>query len=1095
MTEKHIQHRIKRFKRNYYLSVLLRGLLIGVGLILTVFLVVNFLEYLFHFGYFLRGTLLAIFLGAILYVLFKYIGNPLINLINGGKSMSEEDAAKKIGQFFPSISDRLLNLLQLGKISGSNALAHASIKQRARFLEDFEFTQAAPPASNIPYLKYALVPLGILMLILLIQPSFIEANSKRILYFNEDFMPEAPFSFLLENEKLQAFRNEDFTINLSMEGENIPAVAYLLDRERRIKLVPNGKGTFSFTMEKLQYDKEFQFEAAGFFSKTYEIDVVDRPDLKSFDISLQYPQYLGRKNERLTNTGNLQVPEGTIVTWMFNTLATDSIAVRFYGADSLYLVPKENENLFSLERRLVQSTDYEISMYNEYGKNKDAVKYRVFVEKDDYPEISVEQYQDTTLYSFIAFRGTIMDDYGVSRLQLSYRMANEDAKFTSVPISISAQPNQRFYYQWDFDSLLYEEGASLEYFLRVWDNDGVNGAKSSKTSTYTFRIPGKEEINEEMDRLAEQSQNNVNRTLKKAQELEKKLEDAEERLKAKPEVSWQDEQLLKDILQKREELSEELKKLQEEYKESLEKMNRFDKNESKQLREKAEQIKKLLDELLDEETKKLYEELEKLLKEQQDTDQMREKLSQLNKREKNLEKELERAFELLKRWKLEQKIEENLKELESQRKAQEELAEKTDESKNESKEDLIKEQEELQEKFEGLQEKIEDIQEMNQELSRPESLPDTKEEQEEVEKAQEESKENLEKNQQKQSGEKQKKAAQEMKKMEAKMQQMQSSMEMETMMENIDDLRAIMHNLIKLSFDQEELIDEFRAVQQSDPRFIDLGQDQLKIRDDARIVEDSLLSLAKRVFQIESFVTREVGDMNNHLDRGMDGIRERKKQDAVIAQQFAMTSMNNLALLLDDVLEQMQNAMADAMGKGEPGKSQPMPSLGDQQEQLNQQIEDLKNKGSQGRELSEELAKLAAEQERLRNAFEEMQKLIEQEQGNKPGQGIPEKMEETEMDLVNKQITQETIDRQREILTRLLEAEDALRERDKDEERKGETAKEYERLRPKAFEEYFKMKEQEIELLRTVPPKLFPYYKKEVSEYFKRLGEQTDTPQ
>jgi hypothetical protein len=38
------------------------------------------------------------------------------------------------------------------------------------------------------------------------------------------------------------------------------------------------------------------------------------------------------------------------------------------------------------------------------------------------------------------------------------------------------------------------------------------------------------------------------------------------------------------------------------------------------------------------------------------------------------------------------------------------------------------------------------------------------------------------------------------------------------------------------------------------------------------------------------------------------------------------------------------------------------------------------------------------------------------------------------------------------------------------------------------------MKEQEIELLRTVPPKLFPYYKKEVSEYFKRLGEQTDTP-
>ena len=39
------------------------------------------------------------------------------------------------------------------------------------------------------------------------------------------------------------------------------------------------------------------------------------------------------------------------------------------------------------------------------------------------------------------------------------------------------------------------------------------------------------------------------------------------------------------------------------------------------------------------------------------------------------------------------------------------------------------------------------------------------------------------------------------------------------------------------------------------------------------------------------------------------------------------------------------------------------------------------------------------------------------------------------------------------------------------------------------IEDYFKLREQEIELLRTLPPKLFPYYKKEVNDYFKRLGE------
>jgi hypothetical protein len=97
-------------------------------------------------------------------------------------------------------------------------------------------------------------------------------------------------------------------------------------------------------------------------------------------------------------------------------------------------------------------------------------------------------------------------------------------------------------------------------------------------------------------------------------------------------------------------------------------------------------------------------------------------------------------------------------------------------------------------------------------------------------------------------------------------------------------------------------------------------------------------------------------------------------------------------------------------------------------------------------------------------------------------------MEETELDLVNKQLTQRMIERQKDILTRLLEAENAQREREMKEEREGETAKQQEREVPPAFKEYIKAKEQEIELLKTVPPKLNPYYKNQVSEYFKRLN-------
>ena len=93
---------------------------------------------------------------------------------------------------------------------------------------------------------------------------------------------------------------------------------------------------------------------------------------------------------------------------------------------------------------------------------------------------------------------------------------------------------------------------------------------------------------------------------------------------------------------------------------------------------------------------------------------------------------------------------------------------------------------------------------------------------------------------------------------------------------------------------------------------------------------------------------------------------------------------------------------------------------------------------------------------------------------------------------MNKRLSKETIQRQQEIMTRLLEAEESLRERELDTEREAKTAVQYEKELPKAFEEYLKQREKEIELLKTVPPKLLPYYKNEVTDYFERLKKPLD---
>ena len=413
---------------------------------------------------------------------------------------------------------------------------------------------------------------------------------------------------------------------------------------------------------------------------------------------------------------------------------------------------------------------------------------------------------------------------------------------------------------------------------------------------------------------------------------------------------------------------------------------------------------------------------------------------------------------------------------------------KAGEEKKTDSQELAKEQEKVKDDFQKTTEKIEELKKLGEELQKNDELPD-KENTDEVQQDQKESEDQLKQNSPSKSKQAQKKALQKMQKMQEQMEGAQNSMEMEIDMQNLEMLRQIIHGLVKISYDQENLLKTFGDLAQNDPRFNTLAQQQLKLKDDVKVLEDSLLALSKKDVFMGSIVSKEVGELNEHIDNVIDANKERRRPQASNEMQLSMTSINNLALLLDDHFDMMMKMMANAKPSSSKGKKKGQkPSLSELQKNLNQKIEDLKRGGKGGRELSEELAEMAAEQERIRRALQEMQNKMKD--GRMPGGDLPSKMEQTEMDLVNKQITDQMIKRQQDILTRMLETEKSLREQDQEEERKGETAKDYDKEIPKAFEEYLRLKEKEVELLKTVPPKLFPYYKKEVSEYFKRIGNQ-----
>jgi hypothetical protein len=1115
-----ILEKLQAYKSKYYLNKIAKGLIFNVAFFLFILLISSWLEYTYQLDSTARTILFSMAALSIVYFLVRYLFIPLIRLLQNGQHLSDKEAAKQIGKFFPEVSDKLLNIIQLNELTThENSLISASINQKYEKISLLNFKDSINiKTSNAGYLPYLIIPSIIIALILMFSPNMITEGSYRILRFNEEFIPKAPFAFSIDKEDLKGFKGENFVLKAKLEGSELPNELFIIKEGIKQKFEKNSENQYQFVIKNIQTDLNFHLEAAGFSSGNYQIKVFQKPRVQDMNITLDYPDYIGTKTERISNSGNLIVPEGTQTDWLIQSSSSTSISFKMLNKSTDFA--KINANTFNISKMLTQSSTYELGLFNTEAAYKQNITYSIEVIKDKYPEITLTPINDSTYFRQVAIAGEISDDYGFSHLNIVYNTIKNGKSLMKGRVRLAYDKKiltQKYFKVWQVDSLLSDGEVSLEYFVEVADNDGINGAKYSKSSTYTFRLPNEEDIENAIKKSSQSTESQLDKSIESALNANKKLEELEEILKTKRTLDWQDKKLIEEIFQKREKRRQDLEKIKSDLAKNRAKRDRFNKQDS-QLQEKSKQLESLMEEMLQDENEELLEKIKSLLEEQNQSDEFRESVEELKKQEKNKLKEMERLMELFKRMEIQydmKQIGEKFKALEKEQKAlaqenkpednpseKDESNEKDEDGKESNRFDSEKEQDEALDKqkdvngkFEKLQRDLREVEERNQSLKQPNQLQDTKEQETEIDLSQQNSLQKLQEDKVGEAAKQQQKAAEEMQKMSDMLSSMEMSMEMEALQENIDDLRNIVDNLLKLSFRQEELMNQFKEVNPSDPRFISLSEKQLAMQDDAKITEDSLSALAERVFQLKNFINKELDQMNESMEASIKALRERENGKAIGEQQFAMTAMNNLALMLDDVLEQMQMQMQSSMGMGKESQSnQQTPSLSEMQKSLNQKTQQLSEGQKQGRQFSEQLGKLAAEQAKIRKMMEQLRKQMNQD-GQKEGTmgrgnegDIAQEMEQIEEELVNKRVNRQLIQRQQKIVTRLLESEKAREEQEEKDERKGETATEYERKQiPNAFEEYIREKEKEIEQLRNVPPNFTPYYKNEINKYYNRL--------
>ncbi|MDX2286119.1 MAG: DUF4175 family protein [Bacteroidia bacterium] len=1122
-----LDQRIEEFRRKYYVDKIVRGSLILALLMSSMLFVALLSEGIFGFPPGVRTAMVLTLGAAFLGVLGYSVLWPVSQLMGWAKNLSEFQIAQLVKSYFPDINDKLINLLQLRR-QGGGSLAEAAIERKAADIAPVRLANAINLRVNRKYLWYLAVPLLLFLLTYAVDPALLSAGSYRLLNYRKAFVPPPPFQISVDGIPGEVVAGQDLKLQVEVSGSALPAELFLYIKEQDAQnfldysLTRNSASSFSYTITGVKSDFSFYVGNPDARTEAYAVKVLKRPAIKSFRVIVHPPAYTGLAPEILQdNVGDIKVLRGSSVTWELlpqgpveaaSLIQTDGKAWTF-GEGS-------REGQLSVAQRLMEDIEYYISLSGEEAiRNIDTVHYRAAVTPDRFPTVYVTspagEFQ-VGVDPVVPLDLELADDFGFTRMGLYYRFtksggASEAGKeYREMPLNLEPRTLlQSQSYQIDLSSIGFREGDEAEFFVKVWDNDGISGPKAAVSAPFKIIYPTLDARYDELTSQQDQVQSSLESMEQNARELEEAYRKLQEKMLSQRKLSFDDRKEVQEALEAQQELMQQMAETQKQFEQTKNELQQNQMVSENTLRN-YEDLNKLMEEMKDPELEKLLQEIQEKM-ETVNTDELRMKMEQLQMKQEELRKSLERTLELLKQLEVQQKVDEIRNKLDNLKAKQDILNEKLEEAQNkEALDNLSEKQDALKEQMEQIGQDLEKLSDLKEDTKTPDSdaMEQLQEQGEQAEQEMQEASEQMEqageqqesgtRQEQKQSqqskqnaSQKQQKASERMSEMSEMLGNMQMQSQSSQDQENLEDLRALLENLLKLSFDQEDLRDEVRKLRDGDPAYVDKSQQQKKLQDDMGLVKDSLEALAERVFQIQKFVLDESGNIVQQMDESQAYFRN--KQGGLVArhQQMAMTSINNLANMLSDVMKQMQEQMKNAQqGQGmcqKPQGQQPnMQGVSRQQQQLNQQMQQMMD----GQQIDmNKLSEMAQQQESIRQQLQQLHEQIQQSGGKSLGDmnQIAKDMQDTEEELRNKQLTHETMKRQQQILNRLLQADKSMREQDMDNQRESRTGREIGQRTPDELErEAYKQKIRQ-ELLKSNKLEYSSDFLILIEQYFKTL--------
>lgn len=1050
-------------------ELLLKGLIISLIAILSIFTLLSLIELFAYSSSTVRTVLFFTFLVAGFAIFGYQVLIPLSEYFNLFNNRDYQYTAKKVGYYFPSLKDDLLNALQLVSSDKLKNFYSSSLLNEV-FRNVYERTKPIKFESIVDFsrVKKNAIKFLVVLIVSVILFAFIpglQAASHRLLNFNQEFIPPAKFIFEIHPGNSSITKGESVEFLIKVIGEN-PANVYLHLREesqtsfKENEIKKDSLGFYKFSIQQLRTDLFYYASAEGIESEQYQITVVDHPVIRSLNVKVISPSYSGIPVMEQKDNGNISALIGSRVEVSLLSNKELESAVIEFGDSSLSKLNTQG-NMVSGNFRIVKDNSYQIVVTDLAGnKNLQPVRYFIKAQYDSDPAIDlIYPKQDIKLANDnrapVEIR--INDDYGFSRLNLYYKLSSSKYEspyenYTTVEISFDKKLKEQVIdYVWNLTKLNPAVNDVYSFYFEIFDNDNVSGPKSARTQIVNVRVPSLDEILAEADETQDEAQDDLKQTLEEAEELRKELEKIDKDLKKdKLEITWEEKEKIEQALDKFEKLQEKVESISEQLKQM---QNELQQNQllSEETLEKYMELQKLMDEMTSDEFKSAMKKMQEMLQ-KMNRNQTQDAMNNLKLDEERFKKSIERTMNLLKRIQIEQKMDEMIKRTENIEQKQNELNEQTNQSDLSDKkqaEQLSKKQDEVKKELDNLEQKMNELAEkMNELKDMPQAEMDKLKEEFEKQENQELSEQasnEIKQNQKQKAQKNQQQLSQNMQQMKSSLQQIQEQMQQENQMQTFTDMMRILDNLISLSKQQEDLKNKLQNVEQSSSQLEQNIQKQNEIRKNLAKLLEQMSALSQKTFAVTPEMGKALGSANQKMNQSMQSMQNRNGSMATLSQSDAMMHLNEAANLMKSSLESMMQG-----GSGSGG----MMSLMQQLQKMSGQQMDLNNltqmlqqmqQGQLNPQQQSELRRLAQQQQLIQKSLEQLNKEARESGESKkiPAdlENIINQMKEVVTDMNTEKLDNKLIQKQEKILSKLLDAQRSINERDFEKERKSESGK------------------------------------------------------